>query len=173
MVNIGSFADVLTSDAGAWKRMVFTGNELRDALTRPSEFETLAGKWAAKEAFVKAWSSFEIGVPPKIPDNLWSEIEILRDVYSRPLIRLTGRTKRAFEEEHPNATITLSISHDSAPHDTPHAAHPLAQQSAPHASQSTPSASCVSNITAPSVPPVTVPEGYAIAQVIIIHPHSL
>ncbi|MDR0950405.1 MAG: holo-ACP synthase [Candidatus Ancillula sp.] len=74
--------------------------------------ETLAGKWASKESFIKAWSNLLIGIAPILSDNNWQEIEVLKDLYSRPYIKLSGFTKQKFEEQFPNSEISLSISHD-------------------------------------------------------------
>lgn len=48
----------------------------------PRAGESLAARWAAKEAAVKAWSALMIGqAPPIRPEELdWSEIEVVHDL---------------------------------------------------------------------------------------------
>ena len=56
----------------------------------------LAGRWAVKEAVVKAWSAALYGSPPPIsPESLrWSEIETVCDAWGRPSVRLSGEVAR-------------------------------------------------------------------------------
>ena len=50
---------------------VFTALELRVAARKPDRVLHLAGRWAAKEAFIKAWSQAIYGRPPVIAPT-WS-----------------------------------------------------------------------------------------------------
>ena len=75
------------------------------------------GLWAAKEAFVKAWSSALYGRPPLIgtDDVDWREIEVVHDQWNRPAIALHGRVGAACEESLGAAStwrVFVSISHD-------------------------------------------------------------
>lgn len=56
----------------------------------------VGARWAAKEAFVKAWSAALAGTPPPItPEDLvWSEIEVVQDHWGRPSLVLHGRVAR-------------------------------------------------------------------------------
>lgn len=75
----------------------------------------LAGRWAVKEAVIKAWSAALYGSPPPIaPDLLrWSEIETVCDAWGRPAVRLSGEVARQVA-----ATVgedvrwNVSLSHD-------------------------------------------------------------
>ena len=75
------------------------------------------GLWAAKEAFIKAWSCALFGSPPLIgtDDVDWREIEVIHDEWSRPALALHGRVAAACEESL-GASSTwralASISHD-------------------------------------------------------------
>ena len=75
------------------------------------------GLWAAKEAFIKAWSCALFGRPPRIgaDDVDWREIEVIHDEWSRPALALHGRVAAACEESL-GASSTwralVSISHD-------------------------------------------------------------
>lgn len=64
--------------------------------------DTLAGKWAAKESFIKAWSQTLIGHPPLInPNSLkYNEIQIVKDSYNRPLISLSGTILKEFTKSY-------------------------------------------------------------------------
>ncbi|MBB6333828.1 4'-phosphopantetheinyl transferase superfamily protein [Schaalia hyovaginalis] len=85
----------------------------------PRAGESLAARWAAKEAAVKAWSAILIGqAPPIHPEELdWSEIEVVHDLWRRPLLRFRGRVGARLDElaESLDAELdwSLSLSHDS------------------------------------------------------------
>ena len=75
------------------------------------------GLWAAKEAFIKAWSCALFGSPPLIgtDDVDWREIEVIHDQWNRPAIALHGRVGAACEESLGAAStwrVFVSISHD-------------------------------------------------------------
>lgn len=75
----------------------------------------LAGRWAVKEAVVKAWSAALYGRPPAIaPDLLrWSEIETVCDAWGRPSVRLGGEVaRRVAETVGEDARWHVSLSHD-------------------------------------------------------------
>ena len=75
----------------------------------------LAGRWAVKEAVIKAWSAALYGSPPPIPPDLlrWSEIETVCDAWGRPAVRLSGEVAQQVA-----ATVgegvrwNVSLSHD-------------------------------------------------------------
>ena len=75
------------------------------------------GLWAAKEAFIKAWSCALFGSPPLlgIDEVDWREIEVLHDEWDRPAITLHGAVARACETSLGAASSwrgLVSISHD-------------------------------------------------------------
>ena len=75
----------------------------------------LAGRWAVKEAVVKAWSAALYGSPPPIPPDLlrWSEIETVCDAWGRPAVRLGGEVARQVAATvGPGARWNVSLSHD-------------------------------------------------------------
>jgi holo-[acyl-carrier protein] synthase len=87
--------------------------------------ETLAGMWAAKEAFIKAWSSLFVGSPSPIDqDSLnMQEIEIRHDLSHRPFLNLQGNVADCFKnspffdtsvQNSTNFTdiLCISITHD-------------------------------------------------------------
>lgn len=75
----------------------------------------LAGRWAVKEAVVKAWSAALYGSPPPIPPDLlrWSEIETVCDAWGRPAVRLGGEVARQVAATvGEGARWHVSLSHD-------------------------------------------------------------
>ena len=75
------------------------------------------GLWAAKEAFIKAWSCALFGSPPLIGADAvdWHEIEVIHDEWNRPALALHGDVAAACEESlgAPSTWRALvSISHD-------------------------------------------------------------
>ena len=104
----------------------FTGAERREcarlAKTSGNIGQHLAARWAAKEAFYKAWTLADAGdeIPGAQMD--WSQIEVVKDRWGRPYIRLapalevrvngalTARFGGADGAGH--AVWQLSLSHD-------------------------------------------------------------
>lgn len=75
----------------------------------------LAGRWAVKEAVVKAWSAALYGQPPPIaPDLLrWIEIETVCDAWGRPAVRLGGQVaQQVAASVGESAAWHVSLSHD-------------------------------------------------------------
>ncbi|MDO5746591.1 MAG: holo-ACP synthase [Actinomycetaceae bacterium] len=95
IVYIPGFAQQLRQPGTVFAE-AFTSREIYDARTSSGDSDaSLAARWAAKEAVVKAWSSALFGQSPVIePDLLcWSEIEIVHDRWHRPALRLHGQVK--------------------------------------------------------------------------------
>jgi holo-[acyl-carrier protein] synthase len=91
---IGIGVDVIEVDRiqSAWDRFgdrflnrVFAPGEKQYALSRPHPAESLAARFAAKEAVMKALGTGRYGVS-------WREIEVVRTPAGRPGVVLTGRT---------------------------------------------------------------------------------
>lgn len=74
----------------------------------------LAARWAAREAFIKAWSSVLEGQPPVIPDtpDLFRHIAVMHDTWKRPILLLAQPVRQAFERSCPGMTARVSLSHD-------------------------------------------------------------
>jgi phosphopantetheine--protein transferase-like protein len=85
-------------------RRVFTPNERRELKTSPFPYESLAGKFAAKEAFLKALGKGLFEIP-------FLEIEVLKEERGKPFICLHGKAKQMVQEINLK-NIHLSISHD-------------------------------------------------------------
>ncbi len=81
--------------------LVFTENEIKQVENKNIMFQTLAGKWASKEAFSKALGT-GIG-----KDLHWLDIEISNDINGKPIITV----KKHIIEKFNIQNISLSISH--------------------------------------------------------------
>ncbi|SDM61621.1 holo-ACP synthase AcpS [Actinomyces ruminicola] len=107
LVHIPGLAHQLTIPGTVFAERAFTARELRDAARRADatgslRAEHLAGRWAAKEAFIKAWSAAANtraghAVAPQLPPEAvdWREIELVGDRWGRPSLRLTGTVAEA------------------------------------------------------------------------------
>jgi holo-[acyl-carrier protein] synthase len=112
VVGITAFAEQLDQPGTRFAR-AFTPGERRAARAGAgSEAESLAARWAAKEAVVKAWSSTCFGHPEVIDPEFVDlrEIEVRTDAWGRPAIRLHGAIAHAMSGYHP----LVSLSHDPA-----------------------------------------------------------
>jgi holo-[acyl-carrier protein] synthase len=85
---------------------VFTDAERRHASQVPAAAQRLAGRFAAKEAVMKALGLGWQGLG-------WREIEIATDALGRPLVRLSGRAEAAAVRLG-IAAWSVSISHTRA-----------------------------------------------------------
>lgn len=116
VVAISAFAEQLEQPGTRFARS-FTPGERRAARAGAGnpelrEAQSLAARWAAKEAVIKAWSSTRFGGPELIdPEQVdLSEIEVRTDAWGRPSIRLHGEIGRAMT----GYDVLLSLSHDPA-----------------------------------------------------------
>lgn len=80
--------------------------------------QSLAARWAAKEAFIKAWSSLYYGrEDPLERDQVnWAEIEVANDRWGRPSLRFHGAIAAALKQTELEISASLtwlvSLSHD-------------------------------------------------------------
>ncbi len=112
LVHVPSFAEQLALPGSRFAD-VFTPGERRDAADGATRHaggpaRHLAARWAAKEALVKAWSASLFGSPPLMGDEALGQVEVVRDAWDRPRLRLHADVARhlAGLETH------LSLSHD-------------------------------------------------------------
>ncbi|MFT4036323.1 MAG: holo-ACP synthase [Patulibacter sp.] len=115
VVDVAAFGDQLADPASGFAGGTFTTSERAAAARRPGpDAVHLAGRFAAKEAFLKAWSSARIGQPPSIAAADLREIEVVADAYGRPSLRLHGAVRDAVAAltGPAPASLLLSISHD-------------------------------------------------------------
>ncbi|MDO4259190.1 MAG: holo-ACP synthase [Actinomycetaceae bacterium] len=134
LVHVPSFAAQLAEPGSVFSR-VFTDREwsycaslpsgIDEGEARPSRTEaSLAARWAAKEAVIKAWSGLLYGRPPQVaPEEVdWAHIEVTPDRWGRPGVTFHGRIRAALEElradlganVHLDWSLSLSHDHDQA-----------------------------------------------------------
>ena len=108
LVHIPTFATQLEQPGSTFSR-VFTDRELRTCAAKADRSASLAARWAAKEAYIKAWSQSLYGQPPVIGvDGVdFAEIEVVADAFSRPAIELHGEVARLGP-----VVASVSLSHD-------------------------------------------------------------
>lgn len=116
LVDVPGFAQELQRP-GTRAGSVFTAAERSDARspaagsgrrTAEREMASLAARWAAKEAFIKAWSESLWGEPPVMDEHVHGLIEVVQDAWGRPRIRLHGEVAKRLE----GVTVHVSLSHD-------------------------------------------------------------
>jgi holo-[acyl-carrier protein] synthase len=101
LIEIARIETVLSRQGKAWLDRIFTPAELEYCGKRA---ESLAGRWAAKEAVAKALGS-------GIGDVSWKEIEILGDEQNAPTLILHGAAKsKAKERGLTNWSVSISHS---------------------------------------------------------------
>lgn len=113
LVHVPGFGEQLRIPGSKFEATVFTEAEIAYADGKPSQIQRdahLSGRWAAKEAFVKAWSQSMYGSPPPItPGTLnWQEIEVVHDRWGRVAISLHGEVAKNAAD----INTQVSISHD-------------------------------------------------------------
>lgn len=102
LVSLENFAPKLKSDA--FRRKVFTPAEIENCEAIAKSTEAYAGKFAAKEAFMKA-------IAKGIRQEVWfTQIEVLNHESGAPYIQINGKAKRIFSILGAE-NIFLSISH--------------------------------------------------------------
>lgn len=81
----------------------FTSRELENIKGSKSFYAHLAGKYAAKEAIVKAMGT-------GFRNMKWKDIEVLNEASGKPVAVLTGQAKKIFEQKN-FKSISISVSH--------------------------------------------------------------
>jgi len=91
-------------ESEAFQRKVFTPAELKTCSEIKNRAECLAGKFAAKEAFMKALGA-------GLRQNVWFiQIEVLNDESGKPVIHVSGEAEKRLKENGAKQ-IHISISH--------------------------------------------------------------
>lgn len=83
---------------------VYTSDEIEYCSSRKAATQHYAGRWAAKEAVLKAMGTGLTG------GILWLDIEIRNDSAGRPVLALAGAARERFEELGARR-VMISISH--------------------------------------------------------------
>jgi holo-[acyl-carrier protein] synthase len=96
VVDVVGFAEQVADEASGFVEATFRPAELRTVSPDPERRAWhLAGLFAAKEAFVKAWSASRRGRPPQLASVDLREIEVVDDGFGRPALRLHGAVREA------------------------------------------------------------------------------
>ncbi len=111
IVDISEFALQLQDTASVFVEETFTLGEHHAAHARPAHkpAQHYAVRWAAKEAFVKAWTAAYFGQAPQLLHMDYRNMEIVQDDFGRPALRLHGDVARVFGA---SKRCHLSLSHD-------------------------------------------------------------
>lgn len=103
LVHVPGFAQQLEDTASAFVDHTFTARERKVRDPR-----RLAARFAAKEAFIKAWSGSRTHQPPLLGSLDLREIEVVDDGYGRPALALHGTLAQMVGP----CTTSVSLSHD-------------------------------------------------------------
>jgi holo-[acyl-carrier protein] synthase len=91
-------------ESEAFQQKVFTSAELKTCSEIKNKAECLAGKFAAKEAFMKA-------IGAGLRQGIWFiQIEVLSDESGKPTVRVNGEAAKRLEDNGAKQ-IHISISH--------------------------------------------------------------
>lgn len=112
LVGIEGFTEQLGSVGSAFAERTFTAAELRASAGPSGAAQHLAGRYAAKEAFVKAFSGARPGRAPVAPDMDWREVEVQTDGWGRPVLVLHGELARAVRSTLGTVVTHLSLTHE-------------------------------------------------------------
>lgn len=115
VVHVPSFAEQLADAASGFESATFTAGERASvAVSGPRRTESLAVRFAAKEALIKAWGSARFGLPPALATVDLREVEVVVDGWGRPSLRLHGRVEREVAALGNGAVVRaqVSLSHD-------------------------------------------------------------
>lgn len=113
VVDVPGFRRQVEDSASVFVAGTFTPLELAEVASRPSSDKVphLAARFAAKEAFIKAWSSAARGRPQALVSVDLRHIEVMSDGRGRPSLRLRGQVQEAVASLG-SLILHLSLSHD-------------------------------------------------------------
>lgn len=119
LVEVESFGRQLDAAGTTFVGSTFTPGELAAARRAGGPGSAalarhLAARFAAKEAFVKAWSMARAGAPPAMASVGWHDIEVVSDDWGRPALRLGGATLRAVRDTLGPVETALSLTHEDS-----------------------------------------------------------
>ena len=118
IVNIDPFREQLNDQASSFIQGSFTFREQVDVKSRPNKDKvySFAARYAAKEAFIKAWSAMNRYQPPVLSQVNFLEIEVPTDSWHRPFLILHGEIRKAMMKTESQLGLELkyhvSLSHD-------------------------------------------------------------
>lgn len=105
IIEIKRIEQVIQRYGNRFLNRVFTPTEQTYCLRHKESARHFAGRFAAKEAIVKAMGvGFRDGVS-------WTDIEIINDHLGKPIVHLSGHLKQLADDLKTPAMIHISISH--------------------------------------------------------------
>jgi phosphopantetheine--protein transferase-like protein len=124
LVSVQTVADSLSTHGEHYLGRVFSAGEVADCRSGDDvDPQRLAARFAAKEAFVKAWSGARAGRAPALATVDLREIEVVDDGHGRPALRLHGAVADALRELASELGVPAPLrAHISLSHDPPTAA---------------------------------------------------
>lgn len=114
LVDVPTFSEQLDVAGSTFLQQAFTAGERAEVgSTEPSRSRRLAARYAAKEAFIKAWSASRFDAEPSLTSWQLCEIEVVNDAYGRPALRLSGEVERAVCAQLGDRWVAhVSLTHD-------------------------------------------------------------
>lgn len=115
VVHVPDFAEQLAVPGTRLLAEAFTAGERADVADPdgPGDVARLAARYAAKEAFVKAWAGTRFGSPPSLERFAPRHVEVVNDVHGRPALHLHGPVADAVDAQLGDRWCAhLSLSHD-------------------------------------------------------------
>ena len=108
VVSVPEFAEQLRQPGSRFAHRFSVGERRDSAAGTGADARHLAGRWAAHEAVIQAWSSSRFGMAPVLPESAVNEVEVATDAWGRPRVRLHGD----LAEQIGHLRIHVSITHD-------------------------------------------------------------
>ncbi|MCU0282739.1 MAG: holo-ACP synthase [Candidatus Nanopelagicales bacterium] len=112
LVDVAGFAEQLGTVGSAFAAATFTRAELAAASGSAGAAQHLAARFAAKEAFVKAWSTALAGRAPVLAEVDWREVEVRTDPWGRPVLALHGALAQAVAASVGPVRAHVSLTHE-------------------------------------------------------------
>jgi holo-[acyl-carrier protein] synthase len=112
LVDVDGFAAQLGAPGSSFLDRTFTAAERDAARGAAGDAQHLAARFAAKEAFVKAFSSAIAGQAPVLAEVDWREVEVRTDPWGRPILALHGALAAAVTATLGPITTHVSLTHE-------------------------------------------------------------
>jgi holo-[acyl-carrier protein] synthase len=120
LVDVASFAEQLRLPGSVFAESTFTAGELvtAESVTRRTDpagdgrARHLAARFAAKEAFLKAWATARAGRPPALDSLDLRTVEVVSDDWGRPTLVATGETAQRLLATLGEVDVSVSLTHD-------------------------------------------------------------
>ncbi|CAN5439688.1 hypothetical protein BH10ACT3_BH10ACT3_02500 [soil metagenome] len=114
LVDVAGFGEQLDTPGTRFELLAFSAGERAHVGSKePGRVRGLAARYAAKEAFIKAWSTSRFGEAPTLDSWELREVEVVSDAHGRPSRRLSGAVETAVRAQLGDRfTAHLSMTHD-------------------------------------------------------------